>query len=342
MTTTTPIHPFEKAGLGVAPFRCTRVTVAKYQACHGAPVQPGASCDYCGTGIMNVFWIKGSQPDAAEFRVGCDCVAKTGAVVEKFRDERLKFARLQREAKRETRRAAREQKWAQARDERATAYLVTDEGAKVSAFLLNHTTGFLGEMNASLHKWGSLTPGQHAAVLKIIAQNEARAAAPPSSHQGEVGKALTFTAKILATREHVMSRFPHAVSHWHLMTDDAGNVYTFRGVSIGDKGETVTGTFTVKAHEEYKGTKQTVVQRPRKLSTVTPVVAPENEPTVHGVTMTQHVENNRANIERDAAEYAKTHGLPLDKARAEVEGEYKQGFMESYDDARYECTDGSM
>lgn len=74
-TTATPaIHPFEKAGLGKAPFRCIGHHVSKYQACPGAPVQPGSSCDYCGQGIMDVFTIKGA--DGKTFKVGCDCVYK--------------------------------------------------------------------------------------------------------------------------------------------------------------------------------------------------------------------------------------------------------------------------
>lgn len=69
-------HVFERAGLGKAPFRFFRFSTMKYCACPGAPVQPGTSCDYCGTGIMYVCHIKGA--DGKEFKVGCDCVAKTG------------------------------------------------------------------------------------------------------------------------------------------------------------------------------------------------------------------------------------------------------------------------
>jgi hypothetical protein len=72
---TNAIHPFERAGLGKAPFRCVGFYESKYQACQGAPIQPGSSCDYCSQGIMNVFRIKGA--DGKEFKVGCDCVAKT-------------------------------------------------------------------------------------------------------------------------------------------------------------------------------------------------------------------------------------------------------------------------
>ncbi len=74
-TETSKIHPFQKAGLGTAPFRLDRFEVRKHQACHGAPVQPGTCCDYCGTGIMLVYWIRSSEGN--EFKVGSSCVEKT-------------------------------------------------------------------------------------------------------------------------------------------------------------------------------------------------------------------------------------------------------------------------
>lgn len=70
------IHKFQEAKLGVAPFRFVRIEIRKYQACHGAPVQPGSSCDYCGTGIMEVCIIR--DANGHEFKVGNQCVAKTG------------------------------------------------------------------------------------------------------------------------------------------------------------------------------------------------------------------------------------------------------------------------
>lgn len=76
--TTSAIHPFERAGLGRAPFRCVGFYESKYQAIPGdpsCPIQPGSMCDYCAAGIMNVFVIKSA--DGKEFKVGCDCVAKT-------------------------------------------------------------------------------------------------------------------------------------------------------------------------------------------------------------------------------------------------------------------------
>lgn len=70
------MHCFEKAGLGIAPFRIIGFTTMKFQAAPGASVQPGTSCDYCGTGIMYVCLIQ--DRNGKQFKVGCDCVGRTG------------------------------------------------------------------------------------------------------------------------------------------------------------------------------------------------------------------------------------------------------------------------
>jgi hypothetical protein len=69
-------HCFERAGLGRAPFKIVGSFECKFQAAPGAPVQPGGSCDYCGQGIMYAVAIKSA--DGKTFKVGCDCVARTG------------------------------------------------------------------------------------------------------------------------------------------------------------------------------------------------------------------------------------------------------------------------
>lgn len=77
MTAVAPtIHVFERAGLGKAPFTYIGWEKRTYQACPGAPIQPGATCDYCGTAICFVFLI--DSADHRRFKVGSDCVAKTG------------------------------------------------------------------------------------------------------------------------------------------------------------------------------------------------------------------------------------------------------------------------
>lgn len=70
------VHVFERSNLGKAPFRCIGVETKIFRASPDSPAQPGGSCDYCGTGIMIHCHIRGA--DGRTFKVGSDCVAKTG------------------------------------------------------------------------------------------------------------------------------------------------------------------------------------------------------------------------------------------------------------------------
>jgi hypothetical protein len=69
-------HRFETAGLGLAPFKYIGFSQSKFQAAPGEPIRAGSSCDYCGTAIMDCYAIESS--DGKVFKVGSDCVAKTG------------------------------------------------------------------------------------------------------------------------------------------------------------------------------------------------------------------------------------------------------------------------
>ncbi len=83
------VHPFEAAGLGKAPFRF--VGMIHQDLCYGEAIlnreeyertgvrlttKPGGSCDYCSTYIVNMYGIQSS--DGRRFKVGCECVKKTG------------------------------------------------------------------------------------------------------------------------------------------------------------------------------------------------------------------------------------------------------------------------
>ena len=113
-TTPTPesrVHPWERAGLGKAPFRFTGTE--SYAANHpGGRViadngvsqtitKPGTSCDYCGQYIIEAFWIRSA--DGHRFKVGCDCVAKVedkrSALRSAVDDARRKADRAKRKAK---------------------------------------------------------------------------------------------------------------------------------------------------------------------------------------------------------------------------------------------------
>lgn len=85
-----PAHIFEAAGLGRAPFRVVGHDRLVCAAAAGGPARPGGSCDYCGTAIVDAYLI--SSADGARFKVGSDCVEKTGD-----RGMRLAVRRLARE-----------------------------------------------------------------------------------------------------------------------------------------------------------------------------------------------------------------------------------------------------
>ena len=70
-------HVFEIAELGKAPFKFIGVEKVTYQACPGAPIQPGGACDYCGTGISIWCWIEDSE--GKRFKVGSECVNKVSS-----------------------------------------------------------------------------------------------------------------------------------------------------------------------------------------------------------------------------------------------------------------------
>lgn len=99
------IHPFERAGLGVAPFRLVGHEESWFQAAPGEPRRPGASCDYCGTAIVDTFWIAGT--DGRRFKVGSDCVHKTTKPGTKVRTEVERKVRTIQNAKRHAREDAK-------------------------------------------------------------------------------------------------------------------------------------------------------------------------------------------------------------------------------------------
>jgi hypothetical protein len=104
------IHPFEQAGLGQAPFRCTGLSENLYSAAPGH-VQPGGTCAYCGQGIRYECNIL--SHDGQRFTVGMDCVWKLShrdnRLTSEVKREKAKRDREAREAKRLARVKARQE-----------------------------------------------------------------------------------------------------------------------------------------------------------------------------------------------------------------------------------------
>lgn len=110
------IHPFESAGLGLAPFRLVGFEEKTYSAAPGHS-QPAGTCDYCANGIKYCCHIQ--SHDGKRFVVGCDCVRRLDSSDNVLRTSvQRAIAKMNRE-KRDAERAAR---W-QARRKAAEAEL---------------------------------------------------------------------------------------------------------------------------------------------------------------------------------------------------------------------------
>lgn len=67
-------HPFERSGLGPAPFRFVGHERRVHADYPGAPAQPGSTCDHCGTAIAECFFV--TAADGQTSKVGCECIRK--------------------------------------------------------------------------------------------------------------------------------------------------------------------------------------------------------------------------------------------------------------------------
>lgn len=105
------IHPFEVAGLGIAPFRFVGMTENVYSAAPGHS-QPGGCCDYCSNGIKYECHIV--SHDGKRFKVGNDCVLKLGRsdnrLIDSVKRAKLKIDREHREKARQAKLAERSAK----------------------------------------------------------------------------------------------------------------------------------------------------------------------------------------------------------------------------------------
>ena len=124
-TTTNWVHPWTRAGLGLAPFRFTgyyedrgprRYVEGGVEVLVGAPGQPMGTCSYCGQGIAHVYSVQSA--DGRYSTVGQDCIARLGATEESDRRLRADALLARRDAQRAARRRRSEAQRAEARARR--------------------------------------------------------------------------------------------------------------------------------------------------------------------------------------------------------------------------------
>lgn len=262
-------HPFEKAGLGKAPFSCTGVSENVWDNGDGT-TKAGGVCDYCGTGIRWEFWIKGSIAGAKQFKVGCDCVAKTGWGIERFEEVRAAHTRARRQAGAVKRREARQAQIAAERAQRDAQRLEStqawrDANSVVVARLETYKgdNAFLLSSAGNLAYWGKLSERQLEAVESCFAVIDRKEAARAySQHIGSVGDKVTLTITV----EHiiVLHSQQYGNNYITIARDENGNAITYKGkTDIGAKGATATIKASIKEHTVYNGIKQTAIQRPK-------------------------------------------------------------------------------
>ena len=266
-------HPFEKSGLGKAPFSCTGVSENVWENGDGT-TKGGGVCDYCGTGIRWEFWIKGSVAGAKQFKVGCDCVAKTGWGIEGFEKVRADHTRARRQAGVQSRRAAHQAKVAVERAQRLAQRVEAsqawrDSNSALVARLTSYagTNEFLLHSASSLTTWGSLTPRQLEAVESCFAVvDRTEFARANSQHIGNVGDKVMLTVTV---ERIIVLESQFGTNFITIGRDQHGNAVVYKGkINIGGKGETSTVKASVKEHTVYNGINQTVIQRPKILDEV--------------------------------------------------------------------------
>ena len=257
------LHPFQKAGLGVAPFKCVGVSTNWYVTAGGAHRQPGGTCDYCGTGILYEYKIVSS--DGKQFVVGSRCVEKTAAEVDGFKQTQKDFEARRREAVRKAKQAERQAEFEKKAAERRAGFEEANPGLYKELQAKGEANGFFRNMVASIDKWGSLTENQLAAVKRILSEQKEREAVEASSEfVGTVGQRVSGAFTILMVMTSRSRFYPFPTNYFYVMKDGNGNLFVYRGsVYLGDKGDGVTAEFKVKEHAVYKEAKQTVVSYPK-------------------------------------------------------------------------------
>ena len=257
------MHPFEKAGLGKAPFQCKRVTEEYIQYPDGT-TKAGGCCDYCGTGIRWMYHIVSS--DSKRFHVGCDCVQRVGAEVEDFKKIRLELARTRRQAGVALRKAERQAKWEaewEANKKEKYAEFCIENGELVKQIeSYSGDNEFIQSIKFNLAKWGKLSPNQVKVAIDSFnreARNESLKTT--SKFIGMTGDKIKMPATVIFSKQIGNTTFyPYAPKFLvKLITDDGSLLtwFTNRGYHMDDKAS----GFTVKSHEEYNDVKQTIVQR---------------------------------------------------------------------------------
>lgn len=262
---TASLHPFERAGLGVAPFRCMGVKENRFEM-PGFGWKPGGCCAYCGTGILYEYQIR--DRDGRDFVVGSTCVERTGAVVNGFREVRAEAAKTKRQAGAKARREERDRLWAEDKERRAQARAEGSQkwraensdlvDALKDEVLCADT--FVRSMRDSLNQWGSLTDNQAKALRSCLLRINS------SMHLGKEGERIkNLLVRVTSCRFlGVDDRFypPRRKYLVSMVTESGSQLVWWTGSPQSESGTAFeVCDLTVKSHSTYRLVNQTTVLR---------------------------------------------------------------------------------
>ena len=257
------IHPFEQAGLGLAPFRF--VGMAKNDPLTLCP--PTNKCDYCGTHIVYNFIIESS--DKKKFIVGSDCVERTGDItLNNFVNRELKAIR---KAQAQAKKTEKFYKKHAATIEKINDGFITfvkyvgktfEEVSKTDIQYLvwmhnNTLSNPIGDaIKMATEKYVAIVNEQKAEKERIREQKDSI-----SRHVGKVGDKIVFSATIEVM--YPVGGAYSGTSYLIVMRDDFGNLYStyYSGKTEFEKNKEYKFSATIKDHAYYKGANQTRITR---------------------------------------------------------------------------------
>ena len=246
MTTLNTPHPF--SGFGPAPYRICRVREHLHHV-PGEYARAGGSCDVCGTGIRWEYTVRADN--GVEFVTGCDCAVKAGMSVAEIK-----------EARRAYRNERRSEQWCAERRNREAE----ERAANKDRYGYALTNVEVNEARAQ---------GEAAAKSWLLACRRYDAA-----YVGAIGKRAR-GLELLVERCYSFDTQFGSKEIWTL-TDRAGNQVVVKtsaalGMDAPEGGwlgvqrcERFPRAYfsrwfrcdaSIKEHSEYKGMRQTVVQR---------------------------------------------------------------------------------
>ncbi len=122
-----------------------------------------------------------------------------------------------------------------------------------------HNLRIVIECNSVIYRSAGIAASIIQFSERLIGQEMERKRAASSEHQGVVGKRQIFTLEVVRV---IDIESMYGVSHLHILQDEAGNRFKWKASNVAlEVGSKYKIKGTVKAHEEYRGSKQTTLSR---------------------------------------------------------------------------------